>query len=239
MILPKPTIIIFDMDGTTVRHIHPRVLHVLEKIDDIMFWFSETFRSPKKIERQIHVAQNKKPRLLVHRALHKMRRKEVEQIVEPCPGVREVLTLIQSYKIPTAIVSNGIGKGYCHDMLQKFKLAEFFSAQIFREDFTHSKPHPEPLLNALKAMSLTPSADDVIWVIGDRKKDIKAALKLAEAIPAKIIPISYGIEAAIAILKYHLPADYILATYHDLEQKLTSAMGQLQQQESINLKDVA
>jgi phosphoglycolate phosphatase len=225
MILPKPTIIIFDMDGTTVRHINPRILHVLEKIDDAMFWFSERFGAGRPSKQTQQNVKKKKPRLLVHRALHKMRRKQVEQIVEPCPGVRDVLKLIRAYDIPTAIVSNGLGKGYGHDILQKFDLEKFFKAQIFREDFVQSKPNPEPLLNAFKAMNIEPNENDVIWVIGDRKKDIKSALKLAEIISAKIIPISYGIEAAIAVIKYHLPADYILTTYHDLENKLTTSMG--------------
>ncbi len=225
MILPKPTIIIFDMDGTTVRHINPRILHILEKIDDLMFWFSETFGSARTQQRQNPNKPKKKPRLLVHRALHKIRRKQVEQIVEPCPGVRDALKTIRAYEIPTAIVSNGLGKGYGHDILEKFDLEKFFKAQIFREDFIQSKPNPEPLLNAFKAMNITPDENDTIWVVGDRKKDIKAALKLAEITKAKIIPLSYGIEAAIAVLKYHLPADYILTTYHDLETKLVSAMG--------------
>jgi phosphoglycolate phosphatase len=34
MTLPRPTIVLFDMDGTTVRHIHPRLLQILEALDD-------------------------------------------------------------------------------------------------------------------------------------------------------------------------------------------------------------
>lgn len=237
MSLKKPTIIIFDMDGTTVRHINPRILHILEKIDDLMFWMSEFFGGARKNNAINPNKPPKKPRLLVHRALHKMRRKEVEQIVEPCPGVRDVLKLIRAYHIPTAIVSNGLGKGYGHDILEKFDLSKFFTAQIFREDFVQSKPHPEPLLNALKMMNISPSADDVIWVIGDRKKDIKAALKLSEILPCTVEPLSYGIEAAIAVLKYHISADHILTTYHDLEQKLVSVLGDIESSADPALND--
>ena len=226
MSLKKPTIIIFDMDGTTVRHINPRILHILEKIDDVMFFLSETFIGARKNAAINLNKPRKKPRILVHRALHKIRRKQVEQIVEPCPGVRDVLKLIRAYEIPTAIVSNGLGKGYGHDILEKFDLNKFFNAQIFREDFIHSKPHPEPLLNALKQMNITPTEQDVIWVIGDRKKDIKAALKLGDELPCTVEPLSYGIEAAIAVLKYHISADHILTTYHDLELKLVSVLGE-------------
>ena len=34
MTLERPTIVIFDMDGTTVRHINLMLLHILEKLDD-------------------------------------------------------------------------------------------------------------------------------------------------------------------------------------------------------------
>jgi phosphoglycolate phosphatase len=226
MTLEKPTLIIFDMDGTTVRHINPKILHILEKIDDFMFFISESLGGSRQNNLIDPNKPQKKRRLLVHRALHKMRRKKVEQIVEPCPGVRDVLKLIRAYQIPTAIVSNGLGTGYGHDILEKFDLEKYFDAQIFREDFIQSKPNPEPLLNAVKKLNRTIIPNDVIWVIGDRKKDIKAAIKLGEVLSCKVEPISYGIEAAIAVLKYQISADHILTTYHDLEQKLVAVCGE-------------
>lgn len=226
MSLKKPTIIIFDMDGTTVRHINPRLLNILEKFDDFLFWISERFLSKESIT-ITHDKTQQRPQLLVHRVLHKIRPQPVTQIVEPCPGVRDALALIKAYGIPTAIVSNGLGKGYGYDILEQFDLSQFFTAQIFREDFVQAKPNPEPILNALKRMNFTPMRDDVIWVIGDRKKDIKAALKLKSIIPADVVPLSYGIEAAIAVLKYHLSAEHILTTYYDLERKLVDSMGGL------------
>ena len=84
MSLPKPTIVLFDMDGTTVRHINPRVLGVLEKIDDVIFKATAwTYRN--KPHPDYTLDRIKKPRLLVHRALHKFRRKEVDQIVKTSP----------------------------------------------------------------------------------------------------------------------------------------------------------
>ena len=37
MKIEKPGIVIFDMDGTTVRHINIYLLHVLEKLDDFSY----------------------------------------------------------------------------------------------------------------------------------------------------------------------------------------------------------
>lgn len=216
MTLKKPTLIIFDMDGTTVRHINPRMLHVLEKVDDLMY-------KAGKIRRKDNVpieADQKRPRLLVHRALHKFRRKSVEQIVEPYLGIREVLEYIKSLNIPMAIVSNGLGRGYGYDILEKFDLAQFFDAKIFREDFAQAKPHPEPLLKALEAMNYQPGGEDVIWCIGDRRKDIDAAVALGKYLKCCVEPLSFGIDAAVAVLKNRISPDHILTSYADLQIKL-------------------
>lgn len=214
MSLKKPTVIIFDMDGTTVRHINPKMLHVLEKIDDVMYYFGDR---KKEIDFRV---RKKRPHLLVHRALHKFRRKSVEQIVEPHLGVRELFKYIQSLGIPLAIVSNGLGRGYGYDILEKFDLAKFFQAKIFREDFIEAKPHPEPLLNAIKAMDLNITPDDVIWCIGDRKKDIISALALQDVLNCQVEPFSFGIDAAISILKNKISTDHIITSYSELQLKL-------------------
>lgn len=212
MSLLRPTIVLFDMDGTTVRHINPKLLNALERIDDFFYWYSS--RKLRKVDLK---DPKPRPRATVHRILHKVRRKPVEQIVEPSLGVVEVLERLQETGITLAIVSNGLGKGYGHDILERFDLSQFFPVQIFREDFTHSKPHPEPLLKALEALKVTLTPDDVIWCIGDRRKDVVAAFELQKLLPCKVQPIAYGLQAAIAILENHLPAEHILTSYRDLD----------------------
>ncbi len=212
--LTKPTIVLFDMDGTTVRHIHPRLLGVLEFIDDAGFKAASWFHR-KKPHPDFSPDEGKKPRLLVHRALHKFRRKEVDQIVQPCPGIYTLLNMLRDAGIPMGIVSNGLGKGYGHDILTKFNLAEFFQAQIFREDIQRSKPHPDPLLRALREIKDPLSADDVIWYIGDRHKDVIAALAADELLPAQVIPLAYGLKSAVGILEKGLSPDLIIMNYTD------------------------
>ena len=71
MTLQKPSIVLFDMDGTTVRHVRPWVLHLLEKLDDIAhkiaklcsFIFNRRFESPTLVE----FRHGKRKKLLVHR----------------------------------------------------------------------------------------------------------------------------------------------------------------------------
>ena len=223
MSLKKPTIVIFDMDGTTVRHIKPWVLHVLEKFDDAYFWLSRVFtwifeRKGKGPAIPDEAAYNmrKKPRLLVHRAMHKVRRKEVDQIVEPCPGIYWVLDLLKKHDIPLGIASNGLGKGYGHDILEKFDLAHYFSATIFREDIHKSKPNPEGILLTLKTMNITLQKEDVVWYIGDRHKDILAAQAASEQLPCTVVPVAYGMNAGIAALEKGLGPDHILMSFFDM-----------------------
>jgi len=224
MALQKPTIVLFDMDGTTVRHINPWLLHILERIDDfahksakfISWVFNRKIKSPPLVE----FREGKRKKLLVHRAIHKMRRKEVEEIVEPCPGIYDILEFLQSNKVIMGIISNGLGKGYGHDVLNKFDLNKYFTVQIFREDINRAKPYPDPILQAIEKLPITVTKSDQIWYIGDRHKDIKAALAAEIFLPCDIQPIAYTLNAAIAVLEHNIGPDHIIMGWPDLEPTL-------------------
>lgn len=228
MALKAPTIVIFDMDGTSVRHLNPRLLHVLEVLDDTAFRISKFFgwvfmrggKGPILPFNETEKRRKRKKRLLVHRAMHKIRRKPVEQIVQPCPGIYEVLDLLQSRGIPLALVSSGLGKGYGHDVLNTFGLDGYFPATVFREDITQSKPNPEPILLSIKQLGITPRREDVIWYIGDRHKDVSAALAAAKQLPCPIQPIAYGMNAAAAIIKKNVGSDHIIMSYDEMRRVL-------------------
>lgn len=224
MSLPRPTIVLFDMDGTTVRHINPRLLHVLEKLDDashrVAKFFSGLFR--RRIDRMplVEFRNGKRPKLLVHRAMHKIRRKEVDEIVEPCPGIYDVLDFLQGQGVRLGLASNGLGKGYGYDVLKTFDLERYFDVTLFREDMPRSKPYPDPILTVLKQMSAPPTAQDVVWYIGDRRKDVMAALAARDFLPCPIVPIAYGLNASIAVLEHNVGVENIIMAWPDLEQKL-------------------
>ena len=126
MALARPTIVLFDMDGTTVRHINPKLLQILETLDDASHkaakYFSKILKREISTPPLVEIRDGKRPKLLVHRAMHKIRRKEVDEIVEPCPGIYDVLEFLKEQNIQMGIVSNGLGKGYGHDILKTFDL---------------------------------------------------------------------------------------------------------------------
>lgn len=214
MEVPRPTIVLFDMDGTTVRHVSPRFIAVLEFLDDLSYRLSNMMSRRKPVIDHSAAPPRKKP-LIVRRTLHKLHRKPVEQVVEPCPGIYMLLNFFKAQNIPMGIVSNSLGKGYGHDILEKFKLEHYFSAQIFREDIHKSKPHPDPLLRALRGIKEEPSANDIVWYIGDRHKDVKAALAADGLADCKFLPFSYGLNAAVAILQNNVGTDHIIMNYPD------------------------
>jgi len=218
MTLQRPTIVLFDMDGTTVRHVNPKMLGALEKIDDVLYTLTRFAHKNDQFEYDTDPPTE--PRLIVHRMLHRFRRRPVEQIVQPCPGIFSLLNLLRDTNIPIGIASNGLGKGYGFDILQKFGLEPYFQSKTFREHITYSKPHPEPILRALARFERPVTEQDVVWYIGDRHKDIIAALGADKISPATIIPFSYGIKAALAVLEKHLTPDHIIVNYYDFTAKI-------------------
>lgn len=224
MSLTKPTIVIFDMDGTAVRHLNPAILHILERLDDLSYKITQAYRTivGEKLRKR---SKRKRPRLLVHRAIHKIRRRPVEQIVEPCPGLYDLLDFLKAHDIPLGIVSNGLGSGYGHDILEKFELEDYFQATIFREDIRNSKPNPEPLKVCLRRMKIKQKASDVIWYIGDRHKDITMALAANDEMECSIVPIAFAVNAAVAVLEKSVGQDHIIPSFYDIRERLEDLLG--------------
>lgn len=214
MNLKKPKIVVFDMDGTTVRHVNPKMLSMLETVDSVLYKIARLISRKKEVLDLSNDPVTPKG-LLVHRVLHKLRRKEVDQIVQPCPGIFLLLNLLQRHNIPMAVASNGLGQGYGHDVLKTFDLADYFDVELFREDIQKSKPHPDAILRSIKALNIDLNENDDVWFIGDRHKDIVAAVAANKLSDYNIIPFSYGASAAVSILKHKLPKENIIVSYPD------------------------
>lgn len=226
MPLPRPSVVIFDMDGTTVRHLNPRILEVMERLDDLSFKIhkgvSRFFPFRRAKHKDALPRKKYSPKLLVHRTIHSIRRKPVEQIVEPCPHVIDVLECLASQNLPIGLVSNGLGRGYGHDILKQFDLNRFYDATMFAEDLNKSKPDPHPIIKMLSRLKTDIGDDDVIWYIGDRHKDINAALNAGKELPCKVVPIAYGYfgSACLAVLEHKLGTDHIIGSYSEFLQNL-------------------
>lgn len=118
------------------------------------------------------------------------------------------------------LISNGLGKGYGYDILKTFDLEKYFETTLFREDIRRAKPYPDPLIQALENLSRKVSEDDVVWYIGDRRKDVLAALAAGSYLPCPVQPFAYNLHAGFAILEHHISPEHIVLTFQDLEIKL-------------------
>ncbi len=206
-----------------MRHLNPRMLGVMEWLDDAAFKISRLWMwlFDRKAQGPIILPPPDEPvkpakSILVHKAIHKLRRKDIELLVEPCPGIYSVLALLKRNNVPISLVSNGLGKGYGLDIVKKFGLDAYFPVTIFREDIEKSKPNPQGLLMALREMNITPTDKDVLWYIGDRHKDVIAALNAKKELPCKVVPIAYALNAAAAVIEKGYTPDHIMMSYRDI-----------------------
>jgi phosphoglycolate phosphatase len=214
--------VLFDLDGTLVHHVNPRVLQMLEFLDDCSHRGGRLV-ARFRLARRSRTATQRAPKLLVHKVIHKVRRKSVDQMLVPCQTMRNVLEHLRSEGVALGVVSNGLGRGYGHDVLDTFDLKKYFSAAVFREDVARGKPWPDSVLAALNGIGREIRRTDVIWYIGDQRKDIGAALAASQVIGHAIRPIALGARAALGAVEARLAPSQIMWSAADFERAVQSA----------------
>ncbi|MBJ3785514.1 HAD hydrolase-like protein [Devosia sediminis] len=213
---------LFDLDGTLVHHVNPRVLQMLEFLDDCSHRGGRLV-ARFRLARRSRLNTQTAPKLLVHRAIHKVRRKSVDQMLVPCQTMRNVLERLRSEGVLLGVVSNGLGRGYGHDVLETFDLKKYFHAAVFREDVTRGKPWPDSILTALDGIGRDVRRNDVIWYIGDQRKDIGAALAASQASGHTVRPFALGARAALGAVEGLLSPSQIMWTPADFERTVSAA----------------
>jgi phosphoglycolate phosphatase len=87
------------------------------------------------------------------------------------PGAFELLDFLKKKNVKMGIVSNK-PQEFTDFVLKKLNLAPYFGIAFGPEATPNRKPHPEPLLTALKQLGVSPSE---AVMIGDSTVDIQAA----------------------------------------------------------------
>lgn len=87
------------------------------------------------------------------------------------PGVPELLDLLERLEIPRAIATS-TGRSLAESHLSHHNLLHRFSVLITIDECTQGKPHPEPYLNAARALAATPST---CWALEDSPNGIRSA----------------------------------------------------------------
>ena len=86
------------------------------------------------------------------------------------PGVHELLDSLKKRRIPMGVVSNK-PHALTPLTLEKLGLKEYFRVALGADATPHKKPHPEPLLTALKTLNAAPQSS---VMIGDSLVDAQA-----------------------------------------------------------------
>jgi HAD superfamily hydrolase (TIGR01509 family) len=87
------------------------------------------------------------------------------------PGVPELLDLLDMLEIPRAIATS-TGRSLAESHLSHHNLLHRFSVLITIDECTQGKPHPEPYLNAARALAAAPST---CWALEDSPNGIRSA----------------------------------------------------------------
>jgi HAD superfamily hydrolase (TIGR01549 family) len=125
------------------------------------------------------------------------------------PGVKEMLQSL-STRYPLAVVSTRDAWS-THIFLDQFELTPFFQIIVTGQTAEHTKPYPDPILYAAKAMNVSPES---CLMVGDTPVDIRAGEKAG----AQTIGVLCGFGEEDELRRYG--ADMILNTTPELMQVL-------------------
>ena len=93
------------------------------------------------------------------------------QKTHPFDGVEELLSALEGAGIPWGIVTNKATR-FTTPIVAGLGLAQRAAVVVCGDTTPHSKPHPEPLWHAARAMGLAPAA---VAYVGDDLRDAQAA----------------------------------------------------------------
>ncbi len=116
------------------------------------------------------------------------------------PGAAEAVKEASRFaKLAVVTTKTGL---YSKVLLDRLGLLDYFEVVIGREDVTHPKPHPEPIIKALYHLHAHPKRS---WMIGDTCLDMDAA-KCAD-IGAVGVLCGYGSKEQLLRCTKHVQAD--------------------------------
>ncbi len=167
--------ILFDLDGTLIDSTEA----ILESFEVALAHFGEVLPDVTAIKAEIGHPLDVMFRTLgvseervwehVHAYKEHYRRIANDKTVL-LPQAREAVTLAHRHAT-LGIVTTKTGE-YSREMLEHMDIMKYFDVLIGREDVTHPKPHPEPVLKALSKLNADRTE---CWMIGDTPMDIGAA----------------------------------------------------------------
>lgn len=202
--------VLFDLDGTIIdtnELIITTFLHVIEKHgfkprtrEEIIPHMGQT------LEHQLQVFSGREDVADLVADYRKYNRKRHDELIREFPQVKEVISDLYERGITMGIVTTKI-KETTMLALNMFGLKPYMKSIVTVEDVKHPKPHPEPILTALRELDADPKHT---LMVGDSAAD----LQCAKAAGVKAAGVAWSLKGE-AVLRQYDP-DYILQEMKDL-----------------------
>jgi len=205
-----PDCVIFDLDGTAIRA-HPAIAYLSSRADfhgvNLQQAAALPFLAAKKLSPRLGPAGT--------RLFENFKNTVAQTSFSTLTGVRGVLDELSSQNVPLILASNSISLWGRAAMRQQ-SLYQYFNAAIFREDVSQVKPDPAGIRNLVEHQNLQPG--DYIWVVGDRRQDVRLAQNLQFAMPDIYVdPVALiGTRAALEIQTLQPDRGVTFDTYEDM-----------------------
>jgi phosphoglycolate phosphatase len=173
--LPKPRAILFDWDNTLVDTwplIHA-ALNMTLRFMEHPEWTLEKVRADVKQSMRDAFPEMFGDRWKEAASHYQASYRSIHlSDLQPLAGARETLESIPRAQVFVGLVSNKQG-----DTLRKelahIGWAHYFDIAVGASDAARDKPHPDPVLFALKEYAIAPAPD--VWFVGDTGVDLDVA----------------------------------------------------------------
>ncbi|PQP86794.1 pyrophosphatase PpaX [Paenibacillus sp. AR247] len=202
--------VLFDLDGTIIdtnELIISSFMHVLEK--HVQPPLTREVIIPKMgmtLEQQLQFFSGSEDVTHFHQAYRTYNDAHHDEMVQPFPHVLEVIKELSRRGITMGVVTTKNKPGTFR-VLEMFGLDKYMKAIVTVMDVEHPKPHPEPVLMAIKQLGADPEAT---LMVGDSPVDIQSA----KAAGARSAGVAWSLKGEKVLREYN--PDYILHDMTDL-----------------------
>ena len=170
-LLNQPQAIVFDWDNTlvdTLEHIYQALNHTCSHLNHPLMTKKEVQDSPHGSAKDtfpiLFPTQHEQAMQCFYDYVNANHMKDLS----PFPDVSKLLKTLHQQEIPMAIVSNKDRQILIKE-INHLGWKDYFSVIIASSDAQRDKPHPDPLLMALRELHIAPSTD--VWFFGDSPLD--------------------------------------------------------------------
>lgn len=203
--------ILFDLDGTIINTnelIISSFIHVMEKNFPGQPYTREQIipHMGTTLEHQLQTFSGRQEVADLVADYREYNYAHHDELIAEFPRVREVISTLHARGIRLGIVTTKI-RPTTLLALEMFKLGQYMDVIVTVQDVEHPKPHPEPVLTAMKQLGADPACT---LMVGDSPADIKSA----KAAGVTAAGVAWSLKGEEELRKYH--PDVILQDITDL-----------------------